>query len=334
MESWIKNRFTPDILSETAARYGMEPHALKALDGFESFIFQYETDGESRILRVGHAIRRSERLVLGEIDWIQFLTDGGAGVVRLVPSVQGRPLERIPDSQGGYFLATAFRRARGCHAWEVGWSDGLYRNYGRLMGTLHRLTKLYVPRDPEGGRLHWDSPEMLEVETFLPKKETRIREQYRRLMDRIHDLPQTPDSYGLIHQDAHAGNFFVDDGGNITLFDFDDCVYSWFINDLAIVIFYMIVNTDQPGDLLDRFLPPFIKGYQEENVFDPRWPDAIPLFLKLREIDLYAMIHRSFDVENLVDPWCRRFMTGRRERLETDALFAPYDFKRIQEWLL
>ncbi len=333
MEKRIKNRFTPDILSETAARYGVAPLALKALDGFESFIFQYETEGEGRILRVGHANRRSERMVRGEIDWIQFLADGGAGVARPVLSLQGRPLERIPDGHGGCFLATAFRRAPGRHAWETGWSDALYRSYGRLLGTLHRLTLTYVPRDPEGGRLHWDSPEMLEVETFLPKKETRVRDQYRRLINRIHDLPRTPDSYGLIHQDAHAGNFFVDDAGKITLFDFDDCVYSWFINDLAIVIFYMIVDTDNPGDLLDRFLPPFIAGYQEESVFDPRWPDAIPLFLKLREIDLYAMIHRSFDVENLDDPWCRRFMTGRRERIETDALFAPYDFRRIQEWL-
>ena len=34
-------------------------------------------------------------------------------------------------------------------------------------------------------------------------------------------------------------NFFVDEAGQITLFDFDDCAHNWFINDVAIVLFYI-----------------------------------------------------------------------------------------------
>ncbi len=49
---------------------------------------------------------------------------------------------------------------------------------------------------------------------------------------------------------------------------------------------------------------------------DPIWFKEIPYFLKLREIDLYAAIHRGFDVNNLDDPWCIWYMNGRKEQLK------------------
>ena len=51
-------------------------------------------------------------------------------------------------------------------------------------------------------------------------------------------------TYGLIRQESHGNNFLVDDVGQITLFDFDDCAYSWFSNDIAIVLFYIVMNAD------------------------------------------------------------------------------------------
>ena len=46
--------------------------------------------------------------------------------------------------------------------------------------------------------------------------------------------PKIADSYGLIHNDFNDGNFTVDyDNGDITVFDFDDCCYFWFMYDLA-----------------------------------------------------------------------------------------------------
>ncbi len=333
MEQRIRDRFSPEILEETTARYGLTPNQLIAKDGFESFIYEYERDGNGFILRIAHSIRRSEAMVRGEIDWINFLADGGAGVARAVQSARDYRVERIDDGAGGYFLATAFHRARGKPAWEVGWSEPLYRTYGRLMGNLHGLTRSYVPGDPRAERFNWDSSEMLEVEQFLPRTETMVRDNYRRLLEKIHVIPQNGDSYGLIHQDAHAGNFFVSDTGEITLFDFDDCAYSWFINDIAIVLFYMINGMKNPREFLDTFLPPFLEGYCLETRFDPTWIEAIPLFLKLREIDLYAVIHRSFNVENLEDPWCRRFMTGRRERLMKNHPFVDFDFTVIRKWI-
>jgi len=49
-----------------------------------------------------------------------------------------------------------------------------------------------------------------------------------------HNTP-TVESYGLVHCDVNPTNFYVNDG-QITLFDFDDCAYNWFINDIAVAL--------------------------------------------------------------------------------------------------
>ena len=148
-------------------------------------------------------------------------------------------------------------------------------------------------------------------------------------MARLHALPRDEQGFGLVHQDAHGGNFHVDADGCITLFDFDDCVYSWYIYDLAMVVFYMIVNVDDPVSLARKFLPPFLEGYYLETDLDTVWFNHIPEFLKLREIDLYSAIHRSFDINRIEDPWVARFMAGRREKLEADQPFVDCDFASL-----
>ena len=143
-------------------------------------------------------------------------------------------------------------------------------------------------------------------------------------------MPREADAYGLIHQDAHTGNLFVDDAGHITLFDFDDCVYGPFIYDIAMALFY-IVPFDLSGAsrMTGEFMPHFLRGYRRENRFEAAWLEQLPHWLKLREIDLYSAIFRSFDVNNLDDPWVIEYMDGRKQRIEGDVPFIVFDFESL-----
>ncbi len=123
----------------------------------------------------------------------------------------------------------------------------------------------------------------------------------------------------------------VDETGNIVLFDFDDCVYSWFVNDIAIVLFYAVIGMEEKPGFPLSFMRHFLRGYKRENRIEARWLKEIPHFLKLREIDLYAMIHRSFDVSNLDDPWCSRYMLGRKHRLENDVPYIDFDIEILAD---
>jgi Ser/Thr protein kinase RdoA (MazF antagonist) len=77
----------------------------------------------------------------------------------------------------------------------------------------------------------------------------------------------------------------------------------------------------------------FLRGYAREVTLDPQWLKEIPYFLKHREIDMYAVIHRSFDVSNLDDPWCRRYMHNRKHRIEHDVPYIEFDFEGLKEFL-
>jgi Ser/Thr protein kinase RdoA (MazF antagonist) len=330
MEERIKKRFSPKILDQTLDLYDIDPDRIRALDGFESFIYEFDNDDGQGILRISHSIRRSHELILGELDWIHYLFANGASVAKPLHSINNNLVETINDQAGGSFLAAAFERADGGPFQGEEWPASLLFEYGKLLGLIHKLSRDYLPTDPAWKRPVWDDPIMLEVEVFIPKNEQQIRDRYKELCQYLNDLPKDVDSYGLIHQDAHRGNFFVDEKGKITLFDFDDCVYSWFINDIALVLFYAVMGQDDPDRFTRQFLTEFLPGYFSQNELDPCWFKEIPYFMKLREIDLYAVIHRSFDVENLDDPWCSWYMDGRKEKLESGIPYLDFDFHSFQ----
>ena len=133
MDSKIIARYNDSILQEAMRRYGIAKDQIKSLDAFESFIYEFERDGSGYILRIGHSIRKSESLIQGEVDWINYLARGGVSVARAIPSKSGKLVEVIDDGQGGQFLATAFVRAVGQPPWDAGWTSERYENYGRLI---------------------------------------------------------------------------------------------------------------------------------------------------------------------------------------------------------
>lgn len=332
MEKRIKERYNESILQTVLNRYAITSDDVKLLDGFESFIYEFQRDDESYILRVGHSLRRSEALYQAEVDWINFLSAGGASVAKAILSQNNKLVEVVDDAKGGQFLATAFVKAPGKPPWEFGWSNELYATYGQLIGRMHALTKSYMPGNAEWKRHEWDTTLVDEVHDWLPDTETLVVEQFQKLMAHLNSLPKTTDSYGLIHYDAHAVNFLVDDSGTITLFDFDDSAYSWFANDIAIVLFYAAMGAKDIADFTQTFLTHFLWGYKRENKLDAAWLKEIPHFLKLREIELYAVIHRSFDVDNLEDdPWVASYMQGRKEKIENDVPYIDFEFTSLEE---
>ena len=329
MEEKIRSRFNEKILEEARQRYGIVPGKIAELGGFESFIYSFEKGGAQYILRLGHSLRRSPGLIQGEVDWINHLARGGAGVAKAVNSETGNLVELISDGQEENFLATAFVRAAGGSVWQMeGWTERFMLNYGRLLGKMHALTKQYTLPDGAWKRPFWDDPIMTDTTNALPQIDPSAMELVRANLAYLRQLPTEPDSFGLIHQDAHTGNLFVDEAGQITLFDFDDCVYGHFIYDIAMVLFYAITNHPNPVEFCSKFWPLFWQAYCEENQLDPVWLKEIHPFMKLREYDLYGIILRDIpDIEG--DSWVANFMRGRQENILAERPYIDFNFEEI-----
>lgn len=325
MEKEIRDRFNKAVLAEARQRYAIAAEQITLLDGFESFMYEYTQDSSAYILRLGHSRRRSPEMIRGEVDWINYLAAGGVRVARAVLSANGNLVEEISDGQGGAFLATGFVKAAGGPVWRMGgWTDELLVRYGRLLGRIHHLSKRYTPH-PNGKRGTWQDESNLGLEKIIPAEETAVVARYHEVITHLTTLSQTPDSYGMIHQDAHAGNLFVDEQGNITLFDFDDCCYGHFAYDLAMVLFYAITNRPEPEKYGSHFWQHFLAGYYQENNLDHAWLREVPHFMKLREIDLFANISRDFD-GLAEDSWVQSFMRLRKERIEAGVPYVQMEF--------
>ncbi len=341
MEKRIRARYHEGILDAVGERYGIAEGAIRPLDAFESFIFEFEKPGasglsERLILRLSHSLRRTPELIYGEVDWINYLARGGARVAPAVPSPAGNLVETVEDGQGGQFFATAFVKAGGDQPWNVGWTPGLFEAYGRLIGRMHALTKDYVPGRPEWRRPEWDDPIFMYVDPYMPNGEEPARERYAEALTHVRSLPRGRDSYGLTHQDAHGANMHVDAAGRLILFDFDDCGYHYFANDIAMVLFYMAMGKRNNAEFAEHFMGHFMSGYREENALEGWWLAELPWFMKLREIELYAVIHRDFDfpsghVSQIDDAWCRAFMAGRKAAIERGDPFLDMDFGALAD---
>ncbi len=326
LEKRIKDLYTPEIYQQALQFYGISPQETKELGGFESFIYEFNLDQQTGILRITHTLRRSPDMIRGELDWIDFLHQGGAGVSRPIATLEGDWVGCLDDDWGGSFLVSAFQKAAGEPHRGREWPRPLLREYGVQLGRLHQLTRSYRPTHSTWKRPDWDDPVHLELANFIPADEKGIQQVFWKNIESISKLPRDDRSYGLIHQDPHQGNFFVDHQGRITFFDFDDSSYSWFVEDIALAIFYASLGQEDPEVFTAHFLEGFLPGYFSCYSLDPSWFRYIPLFLKRREIDLYAVIHRSFDVENLSDPWCAWYLEGRKERLLQGVPFLGFDF--------
>ncbi|HEX9332551.1 MAG TPA: phosphotransferase [Anaerolineales bacterium] len=352
MDGQIIARFNDSILQEAMRRYGIAKDQIKPLDAFESFIYEFKREGAGYILRIGHNFRKSAALIQGEVDWINTLARGGVSVARAIPSESGKLVEAIDDEQGGQFLVTAFVRAVGQKPWEAGWTSARFENYGRLLGKMHALAVSYQPilawKRPE-----WEDDLMQLMELYLPASEVRAHQKYQSVLEHIQTLPKDSASYGLIHQDAHQNNFFMDADGTLTLFDFDDCIYSWFINDIAIVLFYISMDAEELGfptaaAFTQEFMTHFLRGYRQAYTLDKDWLKEIPTFLKLRELELYAVVHRDFDIQgvehwslesfqriqgfdinNSGHRWIANFMRNRKTNIEQDLPFIDFDFEAL-----
>ena len=107
MDKRIKELYNDSILTEAISRYGVSHEAVKLLDGFESFIYEFSKADQEYILRISHSLRRSADMINGEIEWVNYLADNQVSVARAIPSKSGKLVEVIylDDS---HFSAVAF----------------------------------------------------------------------------------------------------------------------------------------------------------------------------------------------------------------------------------
>jgi Ser/Thr protein kinase RdoA (MazF antagonist) len=240
--------------------------------------------------------------VQAELHFVNYLAEGGVRVSRPVPSENGNLLEVIP-AEGIPFIVASFVKGRGMRVPDNGYRyrvgvpiEEYFHNWGRVLGQMHRLAKTYQPLSNAIRRPSWFD---WEYTSGFPYREQLpvIASKYDALIAELEALPRDADAYGLIHNDFNDGNFTVDyDNGDITVFDFDDCCYFWFMYDIACaweggVGRAMFRPLDERVAFMDHYMAEVLAGYSCENTLSAEWLERLPLFLRLiqmQELVYYA----------------------------------------------
>ena len=178
---------------------------------------------------------------------------------------------------------------------------------------MHNRAQEYRLSNPRFKRQEWHEYDVVDVARFAPPEERLVVERTAEIIQRLNRLSKSAEHYGLIHADLHPHNFCFDQG-QITVFDFDNCEYAWFVKDIAVILFY--VARAEPPERRDEasaaFLRPFLEGYRELRRCEGEWLGAVPDMLALQRSMNYALFHQYRD----------------RDRVDEDDLDRWHRFKR------
>ena len=285
-------------------------------------IYEVTVDNVPYILRRSKYSEYKAAHIDFELCWMNYLSAEIDEIVKPIPSLNGNLFETVDNE----YILCLFEKAYGNH---VELNESLFCDIGAMMGNMHRLTKSYSgnivhPRfEWYNGWTTWDEYNIVtddEIQSFIAR--------YKR---ELQSLPKTNDSYGIIHEDIHAGNFFVNDG-KIKLFDFDDCQFNWYVCDIAVALYqitmhklpYYLSNTNERTDFAAAFLESFFKGYSQYNKLDKYWVSKIDLFINYRMATAYQFV-QNLNVENPNHD----FLNWVKGMLTTETPFIAVDYGKL-----
>lgn len=319
MEKSVLARFNDRILGEAARRFGLKPDRLGLISDMENLVYQSNMDETPCILRITHASHRTPEAILGEFEWMEYLEAHGVSVPRPIRSENGSLVEVI-DAGDSDFLAAAFRKIPGKTILDANeCTPEIYEQWGRILGRMHALAQHYEPSQPSYQRAEWFEQDLVcEAEQYIPAQ-VDVLNRLHQLIGALHALPKERNSYGLIHADFTDVNFFVHDH-RITVFDFDDCLYHWFMYDIATILHdspWLPHEGMSKAEFARHFWGYFSHGYRQENTIEPFWINQVVHFLKLREINLYVVYHKKWDFDHITER-SRSFLREMRRNIEND----------------
>ncbi|MDF9468860.1 phosphotransferase [Bacillus sp. FSL K6-0273] len=239
--------------------------------------------------------------------YTNFLYQNGLGVPPIIPSLQGNFVEKFTLDKE--IFAVLYKAAPGIHLPRSEWNSNIFKKLGKQIGKLHRISKSFEKIKPVKHINDWYENEEYNFLKYIPKEENTIREIASDVLTSIKELPKSPSNYGLIHGDLWLENILVENNSNLTMIDFQDCEKHFYIFDLAVPIYSAIeYSFAGNGNIVDyeySITKALFEGYQEENELPKEMKDKFPLFIKLKEIFEYSLMHMYWDKEELTEEQVR-----------------------------
>ena len=286
------------------ASYGCHPAtAVRLLNVSENATYLVEDpEAGPSVLRVHRLGYHTEAEITSELAWMDALrSEAGVRTPRVLTAADGGRVVTVTDE--------AIGERRSCVRFEflpgaepADDSADHFTELGEITARMHRHAREWV-RPPGFTRFHWGYDAAFGGLARWGRWQDGIgvgpaeREVLGRLDATLHGrlaaFGTGPGRYGLIHADTRLANLIVDDGGRVSVIDFDDCGFSWYLYDAGTSVSFFEHEPQVPA-LIDAWLT----GYR--RVLDLPAPDAAEIwtFILFRRLLLVAWIgsHKAVEI--------------------------------------
>lgn len=278
-------------LAQLASRFGLR--SLRPIQTHRNLVyFATREPGEDAALKVRRcapSTPTTEDYLRGELEFMSFLHSEGLGVPKPYRSHAGRLIECVQDGES-FLLACCVQWIEGepWHARPNGVKD--VEEVGALAGRIAAAASRHKSC-AHACRPTWrDAIWLSDPERAIHASMAGVIAQAAALRKRLEALPT--DSFGLVHDDLHSGNVLFVDGTPFAI-DFENSHYTWQVSEVASALFFHLWKTRRSDaaeleDRAARFTTAFLLGYRRHHLLAPFWIRQIPLFLKLRELSMFA----------------------------------------------
>lgn len=289
----VDQTFSPDgrspIADQFACRWQHDPGSLRFFRSSANFIYLLQRDGERSFLRAASSQERSREQIAHELNILEELRQAGIPVVQTIPSLAGNALETI-ETVIGTFHVVLFAGLAGTQR-VVG--DLTPEDFGRWGAAIGRVHAALATVPPEFNIKHpsWEHC-LNRIDSRSAELPSSVTLEAARLRPLLLELPQTNETYGLLHGDLELDNLIWRDE-DIAALDFDEYSAGWYMFDLAKALSEPL---EEGHTLESPELSAFVDGYRQEHSLSDESLAMLPDFISLSDLNGYASLARAIDI--------------------------------------
>ena len=210
----------------------------------------------------------------------------------MIPSVNGALVEKIEEA-----YVSLFEYAKGMLMFDNGYRyregaplEEYFYNVGKTIGRIHKLSQEYEPSHKRMS--YFDKYNMQYIDQLIPDTYGELKKVIAKRIEEFRKLPVNDDVFGMVHFDYCDGNYHVDmSSGDITVFDFDNCIFCWYMFDLAHTWTHGIGWCQFEPDpkkrvaFMEHYFDTVLEGYRSEADVSEDMLSKLQLFIDMTLIE-------------------------------------------------
>jgi Ser/Thr protein kinase RdoA (MazF antagonist) len=289
-------------------RYHCHPDAsVELLNVSENATFLVsDPEAGPSVLRVHRLGYHTEEEIASELAWMDALrAEAGVRTPRVLSAADGHRVVTVKENTGRDRHCVRFEFLPGIEPAGDGQGELEGRRHfeelGEITARMHQHARTWA-RPDWFTRFHWDYGAAFGDQARWGRWQDGVgvgpgeRGQLARLDEalrtRLAAFGQGPERYGLVHADTRLANLLVH-AGSVSVIDFDDCGFSWYLYDLGTAVSFFEHSPEVPG-LVDSWLT----GYRRAGRLSAEDEAEIWTFIMFRRLLLLAWIgsHQGVDI--------------------------------------